>query len=486
MRKGSITIFTTLSMILVAAVLFSLLEGMRFQEIRRISQLQTELAVESFFAKYNVNMWKEYRLLGSEDVTLTQQLKSAANGRQMANNYGLNLFQTQVKDIHIDSLTRITDGKGSAYVYAAVSYMKKQIVYETIQDLYNRYEAIRSLTQGGEIDLSKIDEALQNIENIQKQTQQEDRAEEMEAEVKKEEEGNIPQIENPLQVIKDLQEKGVLELVISDTASLSDKEITGLSLVSNRELKESASSQIPEREWVDKVLFQQYLLSYFSNYQSGKENTPLTYELEYIISGKSKDIENLKNMAEQLLVIRQILNFLYLISDAQAQEEAGVLAVALAGATANPVVIDVVKMGILTAWAFGESILDVRALFAGKKIPLLKSKNTWTLTLADFGRIVQKDFWAKESEAGIRYEDYLGILLLFQNEESLAMRAMDLQELMIKEKYKDSGFLMDQLCIQAEVSVVYEYRPLFDFFQGLAEVMPWENQIQTRAAFSYY
>lgn len=488
MKKGSITIFITFSMVFVSSVLFLLIEGMRYQETKRIGQLQTELAVESFFAGYDLNLWKEYRLLGSDDAMILRQLEDSGNARVKANAYGLNLLQLKVKKIQMESVTRITDGEGAAFIHAISTYMEKEVLYATLKSIYNQYEAIRSLIQSGEINRSTIDEALKNIQVIQSQLQEGNSlgSDSLDAELDDTEQNLSPQIENPLEVIKNLQKMGVLELLISNTGIVSDKQIQQNEIVSKRNLQKGKNAQISESSWLDKVLFQQYLLSYFSNYCSNGETAGLSYELEYILIGNSHDIENLKQVAQQLIGIREVLNFLYLMSNTQAQEEAGLLAVALVGATVNPIVIETVKIGILTAWAFGESVLDVRALLKNRKIPLIKSKDTWTLALTDLGRIAQMDYISKESAMGLRYTDYLGILVFFQEENRLAMRAMDLQEINIRNKYKETGFRMDHLCIQSDVTICYVYRKIFNIFANLSDVTFWKDEIFTRASFSYY
>ena len=57
-EKGSITIFSLLSLLLITATLFVLLEGTRLQEMRRFAMLQTENTVQSAFANYNSCLWK--------------------------------------------------------------------------------------------------------------------------------------------------------------------------------------------------------------------------------------------------------------------------------------------------------------------------------------------------------------------------------------------------------------------------------------------
>ena len=217
------------------------------------------------------------------------------------------------------------------------------MLYETLKILYNQYEVIQALIQSSEIDLTKIDEALVNIEEAQRLANQQ-REELMKNQDGVVEEERIPQssapvLVNPIQEIKNLQEKGILEVVLSSTDSLSKKELSNGNLVSKRQLYEGKNYEVPESEWMDKVLLQQYLLSYFSNYLDSKENTYLSYELEYIIGGKSSETENLKQVVYQILAIREAVNFLYLVSDIEKAEEAKILAIGLVGASMNPLII---------------------------------------------------------------------------------------------------------------------------------------------------
>ena len=48
----------------------------------------------------------------------------------------------------------------------------------------------------------------------------------------------------------------------------------------------------------------------------------------------------------------------------------------------NPGLTEVVAQGVLMAWAYGESIMDLRVLTAGGKVPSVKTKETWKLSLS--------------------------------------------------------------------------------------------------------
>lgn len=62
--SGSITVFAALSMMLVAQLLFTLMEGARWMELHKVSQMNTESVLESVFADYCSPLWEEYHILG--------------------------------------------------------------------------------------------------------------------------------------------------------------------------------------------------------------------------------------------------------------------------------------------------------------------------------------------------------------------------------------------------------------------------------------
>ena len=42
---------------------------------------------------------------------------------------------------------------------------------------------------------------------------------------------------------------------------------------------------------------------------------------------------------------------------------------------------DLVSLALKLCWAYGESIMDLRALLQGGKIPLVKDRDSWQLSL---------------------------------------------------------------------------------------------------------
>ena len=132
---------------------------------------------------------------------------------------------------------------------------------------------------------------------------------------------------------------------------------------------------------ISSLFFCQYLLEHFGNAVDQKKENTLSYEMEYILEGKESDQQNLEAVVKKLLLMRSGANYLYLLTDAGKQAEVETLAVSLSTAIALPVLTGLVKQAILVAWAFGEAVMDIRALLDGKRVALIKTHDTWQLDL---------------------------------------------------------------------------------------------------------
>lgn len=476
--NGSITLFSAIALLLVTAALFSLLEGVRFTELHRFADLQTEAALESAFANYNESLWQNYHLLGMEQKEAGEILLETANGRTWSD--GANLLAFQVEEGALREYTLLTDGQGSVFLKSVSSYMKNNLLYETAKEIYNQYESIKNLMNTSQMDLSDIDEALEEIQSIPKSQEM------TSVGTSGKNENENTNVISILEGAKKWKENGMLELFFEDTSKLSECKMDSRNDLFSRELVVGSEGKGEEISWLERILLQQYLLTYLSSCGEPKEGRALLYEVEYLLGQKSSDKENLMAVITRILAIREAANFLYLLSDPIKMQQLEAMALTLGSSSLNPLVIEVIKLGIMTAWAFGESILDIRALLAGKKVPLLKSSDTWTLELENMELVSQKFSTAKESEWGLSYENYLGILLLFMEEKELAMYTMNVQEATIRKNSGNLDFGMDSLIVQAEAQICYGYNPVFPFLRVIDAEKRWEYKIWTEKNYGYY
>ena len=447
--KGSITIFALLSLLLTLGFLLGLLEAGRYQVLSNCATRQTAIAKEAIEASYQKTLWEEYHLLATDYDMAQEALWNYTNGRNSAVEWRNNLVELPVQQASIETYIRMTDGEGRVFVALVSEYMTDQLLYESAKTVYGWYEAVKSVVgpEGEKEDV--IQDALEELEGA-----------------KRARSGTSSGTENPLQNIHQIRNAGILQFVIEDQSVLSAKEVDLSQSLSKRTLREGTEDIGEEGNWYDQVLLQQYFVHYLSSFQEVKENRALDYELEYLIGGKNKDADNLKAAINRIILIREGLNLLYLSNDETKVEAANALALSICTALYVPEAYELVGVAILAAWAYGESILDARALLQGKRIPLLKSEETWTLGLENLGHITEDYATAIHSDTGLGYQEYLGILILMSKQDKLAVRGMEMQEQTIRLQTQNIEFGMDQLIVQSNICVQYGYEPVFGILKN--------------------
>ena len=258
----------------------------------------------------------------------------------------------------------------------------------------------------------------------------------------------------------------------TDTSRISQKSINPDSLPSNRELNKGTGLDSYEEGVVSNILFQSYLMNKFIHAASetvidkngetadGKnvelktnQDGNLQYQIEYLLVGKSHDVDNLKGVVNRILLMREGANFAYLLTDAAKVTEAYSMAALLVGYTGIAPLIEATKYAILLAWAYAESVLDVKVLLAGEKVSLVKTAENWKTSLANLGQVATMDPKQMADSSGITYEEYLQMMLLIANQEELSMRALDLIEIHIKHITGNASFKMDHCVSMIETSV---------------------------------
>ena len=199
----------------------------------------------------------------------------------------------------------------------------------------------------------------------------------------------------------------------------------------------------------------------------------LACELEYILGGKESDKENLEKALSGILALRTAENVKCLSGDAPRQEELTAAAVFLAAAMGMPEASDGLRAALEAAWACGESVLEVRALASGSKMPLVKKPEQWTLSLAGLLVLAAgggRDWESPDYRVGISYRDYLRAFLTLVPAGTKRMRALDLIELNIGEE-RGQALLADRcLCAlqirgkaELEHAVRYEFASAFTY-----------------------
>lgn len=300
-------------------------------------------------------------------------------------------------------------------------------------------------------------EAMENAKKEGQETVQEGKESEPE---KKEEKIAY---ENPFSVFQLIKESGWLGLVTLE-GGVSEKSISVEDSVSHRNLNtgEGVSKEKQGKEnTMDMLWYSWYLLHNFGSYAEKKEGRVLDYEMEYLVAGKNSDRENLESVLKKLIVLREGQNLMTILSNPDMLQKARSLSLTMAGASANPAVVQAVQTAVVAVWALVESILDIRTLLQGGNISVVKSRQEWVSDLYALGNYLAPSCRATEKETGVSYQHYLVVFLLLQEEKALGLRPLDLIEKQLRQQEESRSVCMDNLLCAIRVEASYQGKPLF-------------------------
>ena len=112
------------------------------------------------------------------------------------------------------------------------------------------------------------------------------------------------------------------------------------------------------------------------------------------------------------------------------------------------------------AWAYGETVMDLRSLLSGKHVATVKSRETWQLSLESLMRLgTQEDPGeGMDTETGMDYKDYLRMFLFLEQKESKSLRTLSLIEQNMRYVYGQSYFQADACISRMELESTSKLR----------------------------
>ena len=259
--------------------------------------------------------------------------------------------------------------------------------------------------------------------------------------------------------IYDYSMNGLLSLVLPADTDLSDKTIGNEILADLYGVRGDRAEYIDDEaaNFMNELLFNLYITDCFENFTDNDGVGLLDYEQEYIVFGKSSDKDNFKAAVSSISAIRLGCNMTYILTDTQKKSEAYKLAMAALGFTGMAVLVKGLQYVILTAWALGETVVDMRMLLAGKKVPLLKKKGEWKLELNDLiaGKLdIDDEKKDDKNDEGMDYGQYLAAVMLLKDSQDKAYRSMAVAEMYMISKGA-YNFRLKNYIYGLEISVLY-------------------------------
>lgn len=466
-NQGYMTVYLALTMTILLSLYLALIEGARSNAIRLEAECITDIGLNSVLAEYHRELYKQYNLFAIDtsygsfrsgtdklETHLREYLERNMSNEDifLGNLFYKDFLAMSLDELDVTKVSCLTDGKGAVFRKRAVEVIKDDVGISLMKDLAEWTQTVTN-HQLNERDIAaekkKVDEEIMERDGD-------------EIEIFEDEWVTI-EIDNPTDGLEEIRKAGILSRVVQEEGQLSAKGISTELLVGTRmeegkinqgnwEIQElSAGEQLTER-----FFFQEYLIKYMGRYGRQDEGNALEYQLEYLVSGKNSDIQNLQQTMNMLCAMREVANVVYLFSDEEKCMVAELLAAVLATLMLVPEITDLLKVTLLFGWAYAESIYDVEVLLKGGRIPLIKDDTTWHYSLEN-ALLLNSE--SEETVTGLSYEDYLRIFMSFTDINTLTSRAMNMVEADIRETPGNEAFRLDACydCIEVDISIKSAY-----------------------------
>lgn len=221
----------------------------------------------------------------------------------------------------------------------------------------------------------------------------------------------------------------------------------------------------------DKLKYIYYADKVLASYVDSEYNT-VHYGLEYLIAGKETEKENLAYVVRRLLIIRTLVNMVYVSTNASFQSKSLATATAIVGFTGIAPLITATQWLILTILAFEEACIDVTALLAGKKVPLVKSPADFKMKYEEICSVSHSFFKRKGKSykkadggnisADISYKQYLLLLQMLVPKQKLKNRIIDIIQFDLRKRVNQTFEFRECICaalcnISYNIPYAYSY-----------------------------
>lgn len=503
-ERGQITVFLSLLFLVLMMSFLFIVEGVISYSASSLGEDAVKGAGESIMANYDRELFKNYHLFfldpRQKDYIVTDG-KEFINQYFSGNSF----FDIYCDSLEVTGEKTAVDEDGLYLKHEIREWMKyreEKEIAKVLEDIIRntkKNDGERKECQE-EVDSAETDVKKEQDEEVNQETKEEANKKDTESDLKGDVDKNTDNVENmksdekaaseeiePVseetlkersnwkeikETLQLLMRTGILFYAAEHLENLSRQSIPGTNLPSKRVKSSSFDNEQRLLDKMDELSFSslkgiksllsvdismdgrstlwtkdRYIISYiedcFSFYgSSDKKDNALLYEVEYLISGKNSDIDNLKRVANYILLLRFINNYIFTGKDTQMKMQINTMASAITGVMGMPQTMKAVQVLIRMAISYGESLLELHTLFSGGEVPLIKDKTTWNLTLKTMGEQLRNKQIVKKGKKNISYKDYLKLFLLTKgNSRTVCYRMMDIMQENIASK--EPGFLME-------------------------------------------
>ena len=454
--NGYMTVYLSLIFTIILSLILALIEGAAIGALRAQSELIADLGMDSAFAEYNREILEQYDLL-FVDTSYGDIYGGVGELREHIKDYmdyNMNpkkgiaigdmstLLAVDALQLEIEEVSYACDDNGNVWKAHAINYMKAVYGGDLISAVKNNISTISENALDSCSIKDNVSEQKQAFEEalIQRNI--------TEYSSESEEGYSYKKLSDTFDYVIS---EGILSLLIPDGSKVSNRYIESNQYLSKRKAAGKINKGSGLREGLDRpkhiddeLIYGEYLLRKYGSYVNPKENGKIGYQLEYILSGENSDVSNLRAYASKLFALRSASNFIYLSNDSFRHTEVSVVSTVICTILGVPDMSDMLTNIILGVWAMAEAVVDVRTIFNGGNVPLLKENNSWKLSISSL--FTMDIFVTNDNSEGLDYEGYLRIFLGLMDKKEKVLRSLDIVEMDIRNAEGNETFRIDR-CI---------------------------------------
>lgn len=472
MKRGSITLYLCLTLSLLLSLISVSIHSAQISAGRVVLASALEQGMFSLFGEYDAELFERYGLLfldggrGTDTLQLgklTDEVEDFASYLLQPDQGTLgapgSLLDFGEAHAEMDSYLLATDGDGAAFseqickaMTAAAPKLAAEAGKEKIESGLEEIKDQDNVMQ--RFDLERAGELADQAKTGQVTEEDGATVETDFSQADRDAAANVsidPGYENPIDSVKAVKQSGILALAVPGNQPVSGARLEPESSVSERTLERGVGVGGTKADGlIGRALMNEYALQFFPCFTSPGDEEGLRYQVEYLICQKDSDEENLKGTIHRLIGIREASNFVFLSKDPAKRAETLAAATTICAALAVPFLAEAVAMAIRGAWAYAESISDVRILLGGGSVPLVKTAASWKLSvqqLPQFQSNLGEVSGAGKNQSGLTYDQYLRMLIGMKTSTQLIFGMMDMVEHTMQTAGGEPGFRLDH-CIE--------------------------------------
>lgn len=453
-KNGYVTIFFTIAISLIFSLLVTLIYSARENAIRMRTVSAADTAMTSAFAEYNKELWRQYELLFVDSSYMTdsygmnlseEHLKSCMNKNFEEDHLdllgGRDLLKLKCTEAETMAVCLSTDDNYAAIKNQIVNLMKYHYKIAYFDEVEGWVKTIDNynLSSG-----AAYDEAYRASSELIEQY-----GIDYSHWLPSESGGNSLSEDK-------ICSWGLLSRV-TDTSKVSKIKINPSVYAGSRALNKGNLSCDYSKSPIDFFYIREYAMKTCGNFRNINDQDVLKYQVEYLVSGKSSDSDNLLSVVRRILVIREAANLMTLYSSNKLDVIRGICNT-ICFLLGFPEIAELLVAIAAVCWSYFESITDIKILLRGGRVPLIKSGDQW---ITGVGAALYGDSEEADSKEGLAYEDYLRIFIYMTGENKIMSRLSDLIEMDIRGTTGNEYFRLDncfdQWIVQIYVTSEYGY-----------------------------